>query len=82
MVGEQRDGVVVCAHDDVLGEPVEGLLGPELHEHAGAGVVERVEPLDELHRGGHLAAEDVQDRLIRAWSGRVELAVDVGHQRH
>ena len=81
VVGEQGDSVVVRAHDDVLGEPVQGLLRAELDEHPCAGVVEGVEALDELHRRGHLAAEDVEDLLLGPGGGRVELAVHVGDQR-
>ena len=49
MVGEQREDVVVLAPEDVLGEAVERLLRPDFDEDAGAGVVQRVQALHELH---------------------------------
>jgi hypothetical protein len=70
VVGEQCDHV---AAQDVLDEPVQRLLRPDLDEDPGAGLVQRVQALHELHRGGHLPAEQVDERLdvrIR----RVELA--------
>ncbi len=56
VVGEQREHVVVVA-EDVLDEAVQRTLGPDLDEHPGAGVVQRVEALHELHRRRHLLAE-------------------------
>ncbi len=50
MVGEQREDVVVVAAEDVLGEAVERLLRTNLHEDAGAGVVQGAQALHELYR--------------------------------
>ena len=63
MVGEQREDVVVLGAEHLLDEAVQGFLGPDLDEHAGARVVQRAQALDELHRLGDLPAEDLQHRL-------------------
>jgi hypothetical protein len=80
VVGEQRQHVVVRRAEHLLDEAVQGLLGPDLDEHAGAGLVQGVQALDELHRLGDLPAQDLQHRLgVRV--GGVELAGHVGHDR-
>ena len=56
MVGEQGEDIVVLT-EHVLDEAVQSALRTHLNEHPGAGVVEGVQALDELHRRGHLPAE-------------------------
>ena len=69
MVGEQREDVVVGGAEHVLDEAVQRLLRPDLDEDPRAGVVERVQSLDELHGRGHLAAQDVEHDLVPASGG-------------
>ena len=52
-----------CA-EHVFDEAVERLLRADLDEHAGALRVERAQALDELHRRGDLAGEDVEHLLL------------------
>ncbi len=80
VVGEQRQHVIVLAAQHVLDETVQRLLRSDLHEHARAGVVQRLQPLDELHRGGDLLPEDV-DHGVDGGALRVELTGHVGHDR-
>ena len=49
-VGEEGEHVVVVAAEDVLDEAVQGLLGADLDEDAGAGGIQGLQALDELHR--------------------------------
>ena len=80
MVGEQREDIVVLGTENLLDETVQGLLRADLDEDPRAGLVEGVQALDELHRLGDLAAEDLEHRLgVRR--DRVELAGHVGHDR-
>ena len=78
MVAEQ-DCDVVAQH--VGCEPVQGPLRPHLQEHPRAGVVQRVQALDELHRRGDLLCQQVEHRLGHAVAHRVELAGHVGDDR-
>ncbi len=55
MVGGEAQDRVVAEH--VGGEALQGVLGPDLDEHPGALVVQRPQPLDELHGRGDLARE-------------------------
>ena len=66
--------------EHVFDEPVQRSFRADFDEDAGAGVVERVEPLDELHGRRHLAPEVLAHRLARRvrW---IELAGHVGDQR-
>ena len=49
---------VVAEH--VGREPTERPLRPDLDEHPGPCFVEPSQPLDELHRGGHLPGEQIE----------------------
>ena len=79
VIGEQRQHVV-AAGEHILHEAVQRTLGADFHEHARAGVVQRVKAFHELHRRRHLLAEAIEHRL-GGRVGRVELAGHVGHQR-
>jgi hypothetical protein len=80
VVGEQREDVAAVA-EHVLGETLQGALGADLDEHAHAAVVQGVQALDELHRGGDLAGEDIQHLGDGVRPHRVELTADIGHDR-
>ena len=79
MVGERGSPRVVAEH--VLGEALQRLLRADLDEHPRAAVVQRPQPLDELHRRGDLAGEQVEHLRVGAVAGRVELAGDVRDDR-
>ena len=79
VVAGEADDRVVAEH--VGGEALQRVLRADLDEDPRALVVQRVQALDELHRRGDLAAEHVEHLLDGAVAGRIELAVDVGHDR-
>ena len=71
VVGEQRHDVAAVA-EHVVDEALQGLLRADLDEDARAGGVQRLQALDELHRLGDLAGEDVEHPRhgVAARSGR------------
>jgi hypothetical protein len=77
VVREER-GDVGPAAEHVVDETLQRLLGPDLDERPDTLGVERLEPFDPLHRGGHLLRQQVLDRLD---ARRVDVARDVGHER-
>ena len=81
VIGEERHHLGVVG-EHVFHEAVERLLRPHLHEHADPGRAEGLETLHELHRRGHLPAEDLEDAVARSRPHRVELARHVGDHRH
>ena len=82
VVGVQRKHIVVHGAEHVFGEAVQRPLGADLDEHPCSRLIQGLQALDELHRRGDLAAEDVQHpcRHVGA-AGRVELAVHVRDDR-
>ncbi len=77
VVGEEREHPLPVAQY-VLHETVEDAFGPHLHEDAGAGVIEGVESLDELDRGGDLSPQQVDHLRDHPRPHRVEFPGDVG----
>ena len=77
--GEGED--VGSRPEDVLDEALQRPLRADLDEDARAGVVERLEPLDELDGRGDLLREEVDDLRPDVAVRRVELAGDVGDDR-
>ncbi len=70
---------VVPGAEHILGEPVEHPLRARLDEDAGAGVVQRLEPVHELDGRAELTSEQVQHLRDRVGSHGIEAAGDVGH---
>ena len=77
VVGEERDDVRAAA-EDVVGEALQRPLGTDLDEDARAGRIQRLQPLHELDRRGHLAAEDVDHLGRRPGAHGIELSAHVG----
>ncbi len=80
VVREQGDHVLAVAQH-VLDEPVQDAFGADFDKNAGAGVVERVEPLDELHGGGHLPAQQLDHLRHDSGAHGIEFACHVRHDR-
>ena len=79
VVAGEADDRVVAEH--IRGEALQRMLRADLDEDPRALVVQRAQPLQELHRRGDLAAEHVEHLLHGALARRIELAVDVGDDR-
>ena len=62
-------------------KPCSARLGPTSTKTRAPCVIERAQALDELDRRGDLPREDVEHLLLDVVAGRVQLAVDVGHDR-
>ena len=77
VVREERDHPFTVAQH-VLHEAVEDALGPHLHEDAGPGIIEGVEPLDELDRGGYLLPQQSDHLRDHPRPHGVEFARHVG----
>ena len=67
--------------EHILGKSLQRLLRPDFDEYARAGVVQRVQALDELHGRSNLPRQNVQHLRHDAGSRGIELAVDVGDDR-
>ncbi len=82
VIGVESDDVGVRRAEDLVDEAGEGALRADLDEHAGAGVVQRAKPGDELHRRRDLPAQDVDHVRHDRRPHRVEPPVDVGDGRY
>ncbi len=78
MIGVDRHDLVVVT-EDVFDETLEGAFGSDFDEVAGAGVVQGVEPFDELDWRCDLLAEDVDHLGDDSRTGRIEAATHVGN---
>ena len=65
----------------IFGESLQRFLRAHLDEHTRAGIVQRSQPFDELHRRSDLLAPDVQHLGHDIRPRRIELAVDVRDDR-
>ena len=80
MIREQREHVVVFAQH-ILDEAVQRLLRTHFHKYARAGLIQRAQPLDELHGRRNLPRQNVEHGGSGVGPRGIELAVHVGDDR-
>ena len=79
MIGGKADDVVFVV-ENAFRQGHERAFGPDLNENARPLPVAGLDALDELDRGRHLVSQAAPDGVHVV--GRVELAIDVAHQRN
>ena len=75
MVREQRYHVATIA-EDAVHKALQGLLGAYFDENARAGVVQRLQPFDELHGRRDLPGQQVEHDRYDVVSGGIEVLQD------
>jgi len=74
VIGGQQ-GYIAAVFHDIHYQGVQNPFWPDLDKNTPAQFVERVYPLDELHRRSHLLRQDVQNLFARIG---IDLAGDIG----
>ena len=77
MIGKQRDHIAVAA-EHILGKSLQRFFRSNFNKHASAGIVQRAQALNKLHRRSNLLRENVQHLRHDVRPRGIKLAVSVG----